>query len=210
MLRTEPFLEHPHLMTDDQEPVPPRSIFKGGFQHHFKRFILHPEMTPEQVALSFAIGFSLAWNPFVGLHTWAIILLCIIFRKLHRPLMLLACYLNNPWTMLPMASASTLVGNLLLGRGWHLHFRGIKWHTIGWRSFLTRDGFDGMCHMLKPILAPYLLGGIVLSLLALPVGYYLMLMFTRRLRRLHIHLPPVKLKVLHRNRTRTKHLNDPE
>jgi uncharacterized protein (DUF2062 family) len=192
-------------MTDDQPAAAPKSLFKGGLRHHFTRIILHPEMTPEQVALSFAIGFSVAWNPFVGLHTWLILLLCILFRKLHRPLMLLTCYLNNPWTMLPMASASSLVGNLLLGRGWHLHFRGIKWHTIGWKSFLTRSGFDGMCHMLKPILVPYLVGGITLSLLALPVGYYIMLKIARHLRRLHFHLPPVKLTVLHRAKSR----NDP-
>ena len=54
-----------------------------------------------------------------------------------------------------------------------------------------------MCHMLKPILGPYLVGGMVMSLLALPVGYYGMLMLTRRLRRLHLHLPPAKLPGLH-------------
>jgi uncharacterized protein (DUF2062 family) len=184
-------------MTDEPVQAPSKGRFRVGLRESFKRFILHPEMSPEQVALSFAIGFSLAWNPFLGLHTWVVLLLCIIFRRLHRPLMLLACYLNNPWTMLPMASMSSLVGNLFLGRGWHLHFRGVKWHAIGWRSFVTREGFDGMCHMLKPILAPYLVGGMVMSLLALPVGYYGMLLLTRRLRRLDIHLPPVKLPGLH-------------
>jgi len=184
-------------MTDAQQTANETSFLKGGFRQHFKRFILHPEMTPEQVSLSFAIGFSLAWNPFIGLHTWIILLLCVIFRKLHRPLMLLACYLNNPWTMLPMASTSSLVGNVLLGRGWHLNFRGIKWHSIGWRSFLTREGFGGMCHMLKPILVPYLLGGFVMSVLALVVGYYVMLKIARHLRALHIHIAPMKLAPLH-------------
>ncbi len=37
--------------------------------------------------------------------------------------------------------------------------------------------------MLKPILGPYLVGGLVLSALALPVGYYAMLLLTRHLRR---------------------------
>jgi uncharacterized protein (DUF2062 family) len=189
-------------MTEDQAPAAPKSWIKGGLGEHFKRIILHPEMTPEQLALSFAIGFAVAWNPFIGLHTWIALLLCIIFRKLHRPLMLLACYLNNPWTMLPIASVSSLVGNLVLGRGWHLHFRGVKWHSIGWRSFATREGFDGMCHMLKPILVPYLVGGLLLSALALPIGYYVMLKIARRLRHLHIHLPPVKLTALHRSRNR--------
>ena len=92
-----------------------------------------------------------------------------------------------------MASTSGLVGNLLLGRGCRVQFRGVRWHSIGWRSFLTREGFDHMYHMLKPILVPYLLGGFVLSALALPVGYYVMLTITRRLRARPIHLPPLKL-----------------
>ena len=149
----------------------------------FRQHILHPEMTPRQVALSFGVGFSLAWNPFLGLHTWLILLLCFIFRRLHRPLMLLACYINNPWTMVPMASCSALLGNLLLGRGCQLNLSGIHWHSLGWRSFATRQGFEAMLLMLKPILLPYLIGGLVLSALALPVGYYVMLTVARRLRR---------------------------
>jgi len=180
-------------MTDEQAPASLKAFFKGGFRYHFKRMILHPELTPEQVALSFAIGFSVAWNPFIGLHTFAILLLCFIFKRLHRPLMLLACFINNPWTMVPMASASGLIGNLLMGRGCRPHFRGIHWETIGWHSFVSREGFDHMYLMLSPILGPYLLGGLVISVLALPAGYYGMLMATRRLRKLHIHLPPVKV-----------------
>jgi hypothetical protein len=56
--------------------------------------------------------------------------------------------------------------------------------------------------MLKPILGPYLLGGLVLSALALPVGYYVMLKVARHLRRLHIHMPPVKLPSLHLTKPR--------
>ena len=175
----------PHL-----EPATPAA--GHGYLHKLRQVILHPEMTPQQVALSFAIGLSLAWNPFIGLHTWIILLLCVAFRRLHRPLMLLVCYVNNPWTMVPMATASTILGNVLLGRGRHLNLRHIQWHSIGWRSFVTREGFDGMFVMLKPILLPYLVGGLFLSALALPVGYYLMLRVTRRLRSLHfrdLHLP---------------------
>lgn len=176
-------------MTD----APPSTTLAPAQKKHLlaklREHILHPEMTPHQVALSFGIGFSLAWNPFLGLHTSIILILCFIFRRLHRPIMFLACYLNNPWTMVPMATGSALLGNVLLGRGWHLKLNDIHWHSIGWRSFVTREGFDAMLLMLKPILLPYLLGGLLLSALALPVGYYFMLALTRRLRALHIHLP---------------------
>jgi len=171
-------------------PQQPEGAVKTGFLAKLKQVILHPEMTPEVVALSFAIGLSLAWNPFIGLHTWIILLLCIAFRRLHRPLMLLVCYFNNPWTMVPMATASTILGNVLLGRGRHLNLRHIHWHTIGWRSFVTRSGFDAMFVMLKPILLPYLVGGLVLSALALPLGYYVMLRVARRLRHRHLSEHP--------------------
>ena len=181
-------------MTDPSTPAPlPGPAERRGLWAKAKDHILHPEMTPHQVALSFGIGFCIAWNPFIGLHTWLILLLCFLFRKLHRPLMFIACFINNPWTMVPMASLSALTGNALLGRGWHLNLAGIHWKTITWRSFATRDGFDCMLSMLKPILVPYLVGGLFFSILALPIGYLIMLKVAQRLRSLHLHLPHLHL-----------------
>jgi len=171
-------------MTDTPMPSP-----KPGLWARFKSHILHPELSPSTVAWSFAIGLSIAWNPLLGLHTWMVILLCLIFRRLHRPLMFLAAFINNPWTMVPMATASTLLGNTLLGRGCHLSLKGIRWHQIGWRSFVTLDGFWETYRMIEPILAPYLLGGVIFSLLALPVGYFVMKRLAERLRRSHPALP---------------------
>jgi len=100
-----------------------------------------------------------------------------------------------------MASLSGLIGNLLMGRGTRPDFTGIHWEKIGWHSFVSHKGFDHMYIMLKPILGPYLLGGMVMSALALPLGYYVMLKIARRLRMLHIHLPPVKLTGIHFTRS---------
>ena len=141
-------------MTDIPVASPKPSLWA-----RLKSHILHPELSPNVVAWSFAIGFSIAWNPLLGLHTWMVILLCLIFRRLHRPLMFIAAFINNPWTMVPMATASVFLGNALLGRGWHVSLQGIRWHEIGWRSFVTREGFRATYQMIEPILAPYLLGG---------------------------------------------------
>ena len=94
-----------------------------------------------------------------------------------------------------MASFSALVGNVLLGRGLHLNLKAIHWHEITWRSFVSREGLDCTFKMLAPILKPYLLGGLVMSALALPVGYYGMLLLARRLR--HLHLPHLHLPKHH-------------
>jgi uncharacterized protein (DUF2062 family) len=170
-----------------------QTLVKPGLWAALKSHILHPEMTSEQIALSFGVGFSLAWNPLLGLHTAIVLLACFLSRRLHRPIMFLACFINNPWTMVPMATASALVGNILLGRGLHLNLRAIHWHEITWRSFVSREGLDCLFHMLKPVLLPYLLGGFVLSALAMPVGYVVMLKLARRLRKIHLHLPHLHL-----------------
>lgn len=174
-------------MTDKPEQDAAKPGAWGALRNH----ILHPEMTSEQIALSFGVGFSLAWNPLLGLHTAIVLLACFLSRRLHRPIMLLACFINNPWTMVPMATASALAGNILLGRGMNLNLKAIHWHEITWRSFASREGLDCLFGMLKPILLPYLLGGFVLSAIALPLGYFVMLRVARRLRKLHLRLPAV-------------------
>jgi len=170
-----------------------QSSSKPSLWARCKSHILHPELSPSIVAWSFAIGFCISWNPFLGLHTWMVIVLCLVFRRLHRPLMFLAVFINNPWTMVPMATASTLMGNVLLGRGCHINLSSIHWGEIGWRSFVTVDGFWATYRMIEPILGPYLLGGMVFSILALPVGYFVMKKVAERLRKAHLHLPHLNL-----------------
>lgn len=180
--------------TPNPTPAPART----GLWARLRGHILHPELTPEQVAWSFAIGFAIAWNPLLGTHTWMILAICFAFRRLHRPLMLIAAFINNPWTMVPMATASAYLGNLLLGRGLDLDLRQIRWHEIGWRSFSSWEGLSALHAMVRPILVPYLLGGFVFTGLALVVGYFGMRWSTIRLRRVHwkdLHLPHPHLHV---------------
>jgi uncharacterized protein (DUF2062 family) len=186
-------------MTKPAEPFIPPPVPPGppkGLWNRLKAHILHPELSPEQVAWSFCLGFSIAWNPLLGLHTGMVFLFCVLFRRLHRPLMIMAMLINNPWTMVPIATASTWVGNFVRGRFHHGNLGHVHWHEIGWRSFLTWDGFEAMTTMLRPILKSYLIGGTICTLAALPIGYFAMLWFARRLRRLHwpqlpIHLPRI-------------------
>jgi uncharacterized protein (DUF2062 family) len=164
-----------------------------------KRHILHPDVTPEQLAMSFGLGLAIAFNPLLGLHTVLVIVLCLLFRRLHRPLLFASMMINNPWTMMPIATVSTYTGNILMGRGLKLDLAGIRWDTIGWHSFVSRQGLSGLFHMLEPILAPYLLGGFLLSVLAFPVGYYAMLKTSKYLRMIHLRIPHIHLPSFHRD-----------
>lgn len=178
-------------MTDAPTPVSakPDKAHKvpKGLLTKLKHHILHPELTSEQIAWSFAIGLAVAFNPLLGLHTAMVLVFCAVFRGLHRPLMLIAAFLNNPWTMVPIATASAYFGNFIRGRGFHLNLSGIQWHDITWRSFLTWPGFLEMHEMLRPVLRSYLFGGTALSVLVIPVGYWAMLLLARRMRQFHFH-----------------------
>lgn len=159
-------------------------------KHHLwartKRFLADPTLEPHHLAWSFALGLAIAWNPLLGTHTGLVLGACAMIRRLHRPLALLGAFVNNPWTMVPMATFSTLLGNVLMGRGLHLDLSAVHWKSLGWHSFTTHVGWEAASAMLKPILWPYLLGGFVLSAISVPVGYFLMLRLAHRLRR---HLP---------------------
>jgi uncharacterized protein (DUF2062 family) len=106
--------------------------------------------------------------------------------------MILVMLVNNPWTTVPIATASVWVGNLVRGRFTSANLAKVHWHEIGWRSFATWSGFEAMTTMLKPVLKSYLIGGTICTLLALPIGYFFMLWLAKRLRRIHwphLHRP---------------------
>ena len=156
---------------------------KPSILSRFRQYILLPELTPRRVAWSFAIGCSIAWNPIIGTHTWVALALCFLVKGLHRPLLLTSTFLNNPWTMIPIASVSVFFGNWLLHGVWWVDLTDIAWKSIGLGSFTSRQGFAAMYAMLKPILGPYLLGGFSASLLVLPIAYWSMLLLSRKLRK---------------------------
>ena len=192
-------------MTDSSVSSFVAYLKKSTFWVKLKALILHPETTPEQTAMSFGLGLAITVNPLLGLHTLMALGLCVAFRRIHRPLLLASVMINNPWTIVPIATLSAYLGNLLLGRGLDLDLSRIRWDSIGWRSFVTRDGLEETLHMLKPILGPYLLGGFLLSAVAFPVGYFAMLKLSKRLRRIHLHIPHLHIPVLQRDPVSKEH-----
>jgi len=173
----------PARVADAAAPAP-----KAGHWARVKAHMMHPELSPSQVGWSFGLGLSIAFNPLLGLHLVMVLTLCFAFKGLHRPLMLAASFVNNPWSLVPVATASAYLGNLMLGRGLDLNLAGVDWTLIRWRSFTSQEGALQVFGMLKPILAPYLLGGFAISLLALLGGYFLMRGLTERMRARHAAL----------------------
>ncbi|MDR2560863.1 MAG: DUF2062 domain-containing protein [Holophagales bacterium] len=156
---------------------------KTTFFQRMKGYILIPHISPRRVALSFAIGLSIAMSPLVGLQTWIALGCCYFVKSLHRPLLLATSLVNNPWTFAPFASVNLILGNLILGQNWAANLSKATWESIGLNSFITREGLGQLAVMMRPLLAPFLLGGFALSLLSIFLGYWLMLHFSRRARR---------------------------
>jgi uncharacterized protein len=156
---------------------------KPTFFQRMKGYILIPHISPRRVALSFAIGLSIAMSPLIGLQTWIALGCCYCAKSLHRPLLLATSLINNPWTFAPFASMNLILGNLMLGHSWAANLSKAAWDSIGFNSFTTKEGLGQLAAMMKPLLAPFLLGGFALSLLSIFFGYWLMLHFSRRARR---------------------------
>lgn len=77
------------------------------------RDALSLEGTPREKAKAVAFGIFIAFTPTYGLHTLTVVFFSWIFR-LRFTLVLLASWLNNPWTLVPIYTSSYIVGRVLL------------------------------------------------------------------------------------------------
>ena len=124
--------------------------------------LLHVQDSPHRLALSFAIGVWIAFNPLFGVHTAMALGLAFALR-LSRAAMLLGAYVNNPWTLAPLYGAGTLLGCLLLGVPAH-ELAGVRWS----------DGGAALLSALKPLLWPFVVGNLLLGVIAALPSYFLL------------------------------------
>src|SRR5947199_10111795 len=67
------------------------------------RRLLHTNDTPERTSLAFAVGFGIAFSPFIGFHT--VIALALAFAlKLNRLAVIWGTFANNPYTLVPIVT----------------------------------------------------------------------------------------------------------
>jgi uncharacterized protein (DUF2062 family) len=78
-----------------------------------KKHILHADDSPHRIALGAAFGLFIAWSPLLGLHTWLVLLLSIIFRA-NKLVALIFIWVSNPFTFIPIYYPSYLLGKNLL------------------------------------------------------------------------------------------------
>lgn len=127
------------------------------------RQVLHLQESPQRTAVAFALGVFIAFSPAYGLHT-AMVALCTWLFGLNFLALLAGAFINNPWTIIPILGATYWTGAVLLGRTDAPTF---DWHDVS---------FSGIYHQVLPYAGPFVLGGLVLSvigaLLSYPLAYF--------------------------------------
>jgi len=134
--------------------------------------VLHLQESPQRTALAFAIGVSIGFSPAYGLHT-IMVLFCTWALGLNFLALMAGAFINNPWTLVPILGATYWVGALLLGRSDSPSF---DWHDMS---------FGAIYEQVIPYAMPFLLGGLVLSLLGAALAYPLAYYFVAKYRRSH-------------------------
>jgi uncharacterized protein (DUF2062 family) len=119
--------------------------------------------TPHRIALAFGIGVWLAFSPLLGLHTVLALLIAYLFR-LNRAAMLVGVYVNNPWTLVPLFTAGTVLGCEILG---------VSTEGLEAIDFRLRGGafYRTLLEGLRPYLWPFVVGNTLLGVLSGIAGY---------------------------------------
>ncbi len=139
---------------------------KLGRLRAFLGQLLHLGDSPERTALAFSIGVFFSFSPFVGLHTVMGLATAFLF-KLNRLALLIGVYVNNPWTMAPVASLGTALGFYILGTE-------NKFADVSWNTMLTGSFWKEMFSDVNNLLLPFFVGNLILSVGAAVLAYWVL------------------------------------
>ena len=140
-------------------------ISTDKLKQHFKK-ILSLDAHPGHISVGFAVGVSISFTPFFGLHTPMAIALAFLFR-LNKVSCITGAWVNTPLTMLPILMASYNLGRFLRGKP----AKTLTFQSLDWLS-------------LKPYAKSILLGssliGFAAAILAYFICYWMVTFFRRK------------------------------
>ena len=167
---------------------------KGGWTrafHYVKHRVRRLPDQPDRIARGIFAGVFTTFTPFYGLHFVCAALIAMIMRG-NILAALLATFVGNPLTYLPIGVISLTTGHMLLGR--HAGAEGEMHRTLGGRfadafedlgdnavaAFTGRPmDWHGLTAFYHEVFFPYLIGGILPGIVAGAVAYYLSLPLIR-------------------------------
>ncbi|MEP6635887.1 MAG: DUF2062 domain-containing protein [Acidobacteriota bacterium] len=150
------------------------------FRATFRR-LLALDDPPERTALAFSIGVSIAFSPFLGLHTIAATLIAFLFR-FNKIAIYAGTFLNNPFlTLVPIIILSYALGALILGRPLRIPQQGVE--LLKHPHLLTADYYAELFVHSWNLIKPFALGATVLSVVCPLLAYPLTLRALRARRK---------------------------
>ncbi len=126
------------------------------------RLIFYIKDPPWKIALTFSIGLFIGMSPLIGFHTVIALTLAILFR-LNKIVILLATYLTNPWTIVPVYTFSTFIGARILHREIKIN--------IDWTHITISEIVKSARELLLPFIIGTLIVGFVSSVLSYIIIY---------------------------------------
>ncbi len=123
------------------------------------RKVTHAEGTPEEIGTAVGFGIFVAFFPIFGTHTalcFGIGWLC----RLNPAVILAGSFVNNPFTIVPIFLSGFYVGLLITG-------------TAIPESFSWGIDINTLMELGKVFIIPFIIGNIVLGILAGVIGYFL-------------------------------------
>jgi uncharacterized protein (DUF2062 family) len=135
---------------------------KKSFKSLLRKF-MDLDDSPGKIALSFAIGVFIAFSPLLGTHLIMVFLIILIFR-VSKVAILTGALINNPWTIVPMYTAGTFLGFIILRQPL------AKFPNFSLSDFSSLPNFFDK---FKIILYPYLIGCTVLGLFAALIAFFI-------------------------------------
>ena len=146
------------------------------------RRLLAIDDPPERTALAFSIGVFIAFSPFLGLHTITATVLAFAFR-FNKIAIYTGTFVNNPFlTLVPIILASYAVGALVMGRPLALPADSME--LLKNPHLLTSEWWGKLFKSSGEVLIPYVIGGMVLSVICSLVAYPLTLHLLRTKQRI--------------------------
>ncbi len=126
------------------------------------RLIFYIKDPPWKIALTFSIGVFIGMSPLIGFHTVIALILAIMFR-LNKIVILMATYLTNPWTIVPVYTFSTFIGAKVLHREIRIN--------IDWAHITISEIVKSARELLLPFIIGTLIVGFVSSVLSYIIIY---------------------------------------
>jgi uncharacterized protein (DUF2062 family) len=138
---------------------------RSGLRDFLRRLLLLGE-SPPRTALAFAIGVTISFSPFWGLHTALALVAALLFR-LNRLAVLVGAWVNNPWTVAPAASLGTALGFWVLGTE-------VRFPSLAEFSLLSSESWSQVFSDFEHILWPFVVGNLLLSVPAGVAAYFVL------------------------------------